>query len=78
MKIQYIPREKAESIAQTKPFLLSQVTISFPSSSFIMITREEVLRVCFDLAIVSRDGEILYLSDPSLEKVVSEFIEENR
>ena len=43
-----------------------------------MITREEVLRVCFDLAIVSRDGEILYLSDPSLEKVVSDFIEENR
>ena len=43
-----------------------------------MITREEVLRVFFDLAIVSRDGEILYLSDPSLEKVVSDFIEENR
>lgn len=43
-----------------------------------MITREEVLRVCFDLAIVSRDGEILYLSDPSLEKDVSDFIEENR
>ena len=73
MKIEFIPREKAESIAQTKPFLLSQVTLSSPKSRFVMITRPDIFRVIFDLAVVDENGEIESISDPSLEKEVCAF-----
>ena len=58
MKIEFIPREKAESIAQTKPFLLSQVTLSSPKSRFVMITRPDILRVIFDLAVVDENEDL--------------------
>ena len=75
MKIEFIPREKAESIAQTKPYLLTQVTLSSQSSRFLMITRPGVLRVNFDLAILNEEGEILFLSDQSLEEDVTSFLD---
>ena len=74
MKIEFIPREKAESIAQTKPFLLSQVTLASPQSRFIMITRPDVFRVIFDIAVIDENGEILSISDPALEKEVCDFL----
>ena len=74
MKIEFIPREKAESIAQTKPFLLSQVTLSSPNSRFVMITSPDIFRVIFDLAVVDENGEIESISDPSLEKEVCDFL----
>ena len=74
MKIEFIPREKAESIAQTKPFLLSQVTLSSPKSRFVMITSPDIFRVIFDLAVVDENGEIESISYPSLEKEVCAFL----
>ena len=75
MKIEYIPREKAESIAQTLPFILREVTLSSPSSRFLMITTPGVFKVTFDLAILDEEGEITFLSDPALESAVKAFLD---
>ncbi|MCI7607162.1 MAG: hypothetical protein MSS69_10485 [Spirochaetales bacterium] len=75
MKIEYIPREKAESIAQTLPFILREVTLSSPSSRFLMITTSGVFKVTFDLAILDEEGEITFLSDPALEPKVKAFLD---
>ena len=73
MNIIQIPREKAESLAQTKPFLLSLVTLSSPSSSFYMVTRDYVLNTVFDIVVVE-DGEIIGISDESLRKEVEKYL----
>ncbi|MGN1164013.1 MAG: hypothetical protein ACI4S4_04300 [Candidatus Ornithospirochaeta sp.] len=73
MNITQIPREKAESLARTKPFLLSLVTLSSLQSSFLMITRDGVLGTFFDLAVVE-DGEIVGISDESLRDEVEKYI----
>ena len=78
MNIEFIPREKAESIAQTKPFLLSQVTLAPHSSRFIMIPRPDVLRVFFDLAVINEEGDIIFISDSSLESEVCEFLKSDK
>ena len=73
MKITQIPREKAESLALTKPFLLSLVTLASPSSSLFMISRDGILSTIFDIAVVE-EGEIVGISDESLRDDVEKYI----
>ena len=73
MKITQIPREKAESLALTKPFLLSLVTLASPSSSLFMISRDVILSTIFDIAVVE-EGEIVGISDESLRDDVEKYI----
>ena len=75
MNISFIPREKAESLAQTKPFLLSPVTLSPHTSRFLMITTPGILTTAFDLAVINEDKEIEYISNKSLEGAVRSFLD---
>lgn len=73
MNFSFIPREKAESLAQSKPFLLSRVTLSSPDTEFLMITRYSLFSTTFDLAFII-DGEIVYISDEDLRGGAEEYI----
>ena len=79
MNISFIPRAKAESLAQTKPFLLSSVTRATDDTRFIMITEEGgIFTTIFDLAMVDEEDNIIFLSNEAHRSIVESFLKENR
>lgn len=79
MNISFIPRAKAESLAQTKPFLLSSVTMATDDTRFIMITEEGgIFTTIFDLAMVDEEDNIIFLSNEAHRSLVESFLRENR
>ena len=70
--IESIPKEKAESLSQYIPGLMSRILTSSEESEYLQISSDSVF-TSFDIAIIE-DGAISYISNESARKRRQDFL----
>lgn len=73
MTIDYISKEKAQSLSYQIPRLMANLLSAPEECSYILISREKGFHTIFDVAIVL-DKEIIFISDESLKEDVLNFL----
>lgn len=76
MMIEAIPREKAESISEYIPGLLSRILTASDNAEYLLISSDSVF-TSFNIAIVE-DGVISYISDESARRSAEDFLTQKK
>ena len=74
--IEAIPREKAESISEYIPGLLSRILTASDKAEYLLISSDNVF-TSFNIAIVE-DGVISYISDESARRRSEDFLTQKK
>ena len=74
--IEFIPREKAESLAYMFPSLLSFILTCPDDARYILVSSDNVLSVSFEIAIAEGD-DVIFATDPAIIPQARSFLAQN-
>ncbi|MBQ0072496.1 MAG: hypothetical protein KBS81_11700 [Spirochaetales bacterium] len=73
MTIEYVTKEKVQSLHYMIPGLLGKLALAPEEAQFVLISDEKLLKTIFSVAIVL-DGEVFYLSNDDYLEALEAFL----